>query len=48
MDRAGIIDDAFHLAISGDYSYGEALDLVKYVATTGNVSLYQSNYFTII
>jgi len=31
MDRVGLMDDAFHLAISGDYTYDQALDFVNYM-----------------
>ena len=40
MDRMGIVDDAFNLAISGDISYSDALDTVDYIAKGSEDSYY--------
>lgn len=40
MDRMGVVDDAFNLAISGDITYSDALDTVEYIAKGGEDSYY--------
>ncbi|CBY36432.1 unnamed protein product [Oikopleura dioica] len=40
MDRMGVVDDAFNLAISGDITYSAALDTVEYIANGGENSYY--------
>ena len=48
MDRVGLMDDAFHLAISGDYTYGQALDFVNYMTNLDDPeqSYYAWNLFS--
>jgi len=48
MDRVGLMDDAFHLAISGDYTYDQALNFVNYMTNekTPEDSYYAWNLFS--
>lgn len=48
MDRTGLMDDAFHLAIAGEYTYPEALDTVDYISNidTPETSYYAWNLFS--
>lgn len=42
LDRTGLIDDAFNLAIAGEIPYSAALDMIKYVSKTDNM---EESYF---
>ena len=42
MDRAGLMDDAFHLAIAGEYTYTEALNTVDYIS---NIEKPETSYY---
>ena len=37
MDRTGLIDDAFNLAIAGEIPYSSALDMIRYISQEGTV-----------
>jgi len=42
LDRVGLMDDAFHLAISGDYTYCQTLDMVDYIS---NIDQPEDSYY---